>query len=87
MEEMGGGVCVGRMVRVAGGSSVASGRGNTGAVAGGTDVDAMAVTGAGANIRFATGRPNTPPTIAITANTRETVNHCQPVTMRARRVR
>jgi hypothetical protein len=44
-------------------------------------------TGAGANSRSATGSPTAPTTTAETASANEVTSHCQPVTVRARRVR
>ena len=69
--ERGGGV------RVADGLSVFVGWGIV------VDVNAMVGVGAGANIRFAKGGPNTPVATAINASANDATSHCQPVTMRA----
>lgn len=55
--------------------------------ANGASVCVAVETGAGANSRFATGGPNIPIVTASTVNANEVSSHCQPVTMRARRVR
>lgn len=44
-------------------------------------------TGAGAKSRFAAGSPKTAVAPAITANTSDVTSHCQPFTVRVRRVR
>jgi hypothetical protein len=75
------GVWIGSRVCVADGASVSVGCGKSAAV--GIGVDA----GEGEKSRFATGEPNTTTAIAITDSTREVISHCQPITMRARRVR
>ena len=74
-------VAVGMGVRVADGMFVFTGV--NGAVGSGADVCVAVGAGAGANSLFATGGPNTPAVTAANVNTKDVINHCQPVTMRA----
>ena len=77
------GIAVGSGVRVGGGTGVFVFSGNRGAVESGVGVCVVVGMGAGANILFATGCPNTPVTTAVTVSAKDTISHCQPVTMRA----
>jgi len=70
-----------------GGTSVASGCGRSAAVGKGEDVGTTVMLGAGENILLARGCPKTAPAIATSVKAPDVANHCQPVTMRARRVR
>lgn len=78
------GIAVGSGVRVGrGADGVFVFSGNRGAVGSGAGVCVVVGMGAGANILFATGGPNTPVTTAAIVNAKDTISHCQPVTMRA----
>lgn len=78
---------VGGEVRVGKGASVRVGCGESIAV--GSEVASRVTVGwgAGANNLSATGVPTVPTTTAETASAREVTSHCQPVIVRARRVR
>jgi len=56
-------------------------------VASGAGVCVIVESDTGANSLFATGCPTTPITVANEASAADVISHCQPVTMRARRVR
>lgn len=72
-------VAVAISVRVGGGTGVN--------VGGGVHVGEAVGAAVGGKMRLATGCPNIADTREKDASTSATVNHCQPVTMRARRVR
>lgn len=80
-------VDAGEGVRAGDGASVRVGCGKIDSV--GSEVASRVTvgTGAGANSRSATGSPTAPTTTAETASANEVTSHCQPVTVRARRVR
>ena len=81
------GVVVGLGVCVADGTSVFAGWGIKAAV--GIDVASTRTVGPGAGARnlFATDGPNMAETAVNVNNTNDAISHCQPVTIRARRVR
>jgi len=53
----------------------------------GVDAGVTDKIGGGEKSRFATGLPNMADAMVTESRTNETISHCQPVTMRARRVR
>jgi hypothetical protein len=79
------GASVGLGVRVADGVSVSAG--NKAAVGIGVDTSVTVGLGAGEKSRFATEGPNKADAAVNVNNTNDAISHCQPVIMRARRVR
>lgn len=78
---------VGAEVCVGDGASVCVGCGEIAAVGIEVASSVTVETGTGANILSAMGLPTTPTTTAATVSAKDVTSHCQPVTVRARRVR